>query len=99
MPKNKKGTELSMNIIIVAVVLLIVMIVLIMIFTGKMSSIRKSMNKTESQYSQDKCKVPGSGRACVISEDSCDERGGFVYESPDGGKWSDCRWGQVCCSN
>lgn len=97
--KNKKAMEMSMNTVIIAVILLIVMIVLIMIFTGKMGSLRKSMNKTESEYSAEKCEVPGTGRVCVISEDACENRGGFVYQKPAGGKWGDCMWGQECCSN
>lgn len=100
MAGDKKGTELSLNVIIIAVILFVVMIVLIAIFTGKMGGIRKSMNKTESQYGEDKCKMPGTDRICVMTEKACvEERGGFVYQKPASGKWSDCLWGQACCSN
>ncbi|PIN86113.1 hypothetical protein COV19_06470 [Candidatus Woesearchaeota archaeon CG10_big_fil_rev_8_21_14_0_10_44_13] len=95
---GKKGMELSLNVIIVAIVLFIVMIILVALFTGKMGGIRKSLNKTESQYSQDKCQIPGTDRVCVITQSSCENRGGFVYEAPQGGKWSDCYLGQICCS-
>lgn len=97
MVKNKKGTELSLNIVIVAVILFIVMIVLIALFTGKIGQIRKSMNKTESQYSEDKCKVPGTDGYCTISKDKCENMGGYIRQKPEGG-WSDCILGQECCS-
>lgn len=95
--KNKKGMELSLNIIIIAVILFIVMIVMIAIFTGKIGQVRTSLNKTESQYGQDKCKVPGTDRSCAMNEDSCRSKGGFIYPKPSGG-WSDCILGQECCS-
>lgn len=96
--KGRKGVELTMNLIIIAVILLVVMIVMIAIFTGKMGGIRKSLNTTESQYSQERCEVPGTDRTCITTESACEGRGGFVYQKPSGGKWSDCMWGQVCCS-
>lgn len=97
MKKSRKGMELSMNTIIVAVILLIVLIVLIIMFTSKMRNVNRSLNSTESQYAQNKCKVIGTGRQCVVSKDSCEERGGFIYDKPQGG-WSDCPLGQECCS-
>ncbi|MFO8016842.1 MAG: hypothetical protein R6U32_07105 [Candidatus Woesearchaeota archaeon] len=93
----KKGMELSMNTIIIAAIGLMVLVVLVMIFTGKMSDIRQSTNKTESQFSQERCEVPGTGRECMISEDACKKKGGFVYSEPEGG-WSDCSSIEVCCS-
>lgn len=95
--KNRKGMEMSMNLIIMAVILLIVLIVLILLFTGKMGYLRKTTNDTGAQFDPNRCKVPGTGRVCVISEESCAERGGFSYPDPVEGRWSDC-YGQVCCS-
>ncbi len=43
---NKKGADLSVNVIIVAIIALLVLVVLFAIFTGRMSWFNKGVGKT-----------------------------------------------------
>lgn len=46
--KNKKGAELSVNVIIVAVIALLVLVVLFAIFTGRMSIFSSSIGSDKA---------------------------------------------------
>jgi len=52
---NKKGAELSLNVIIIAVVI---------IFSGRTNIFAKSTQQASQQYTADRCDVPGTGRYC-----------------------------------
>ncbi|MCX8147067.1 MAG: hypothetical protein N3D84_01220 [Candidatus Woesearchaeota archaeon] len=90
--KSKKSLELSMNTIIIAVIALIVLVVVILIFTGQIGKAKGGLNKTQTTYSEDTCKIPGTSNECR-TEAQCAERGGVNY-----GKKNDCFFGQICCS-
>ena len=67
---DKKGAELSLNVIIVAVILLIVLVVLVIIFSGKLGLFTKSSEETSAPFKPTVCDVPGTGRYC---SDQCFE--------------------------
>ena len=46
---NKKGVELSLNVIIIAVILLVVLVVMIVIFSGKTSIFAKTTSGCEAR--------------------------------------------------
>ena len=87
---KKKGMEMSINLIVIAALALFILIVLILIFTGNFGKFRWSLNKSQSTYSGDLCKTPGTMRQCR-TETGCDLIGGINY-----GKL-DCDL-PVCCS-
>ena len=79
---EKKGQELSLTVIIVAVIALVVLIVLIAIFTGKISAFTK---KTGT------CRAAGG--TCEASGEACGE-----FQSVETGTFSDCTTTKsVCC--
>jgi hypothetical protein len=61
---NKKGAELSLNVIIIAVIVIIVLVVLVIIFSGRTNIFAKITHQTGEQYSVQRCDVPGTGRFC-----------------------------------
>ena len=63
MMKNKKGVELGMNMIVLAVIALAVLIVLLLTFTGKFGLFSSELNKCGS-----------IGGSCVKDKASCDGR-------------------------
>ena len=79
---EKKGQELSLTVIIVAVIALVVLVVLIAIFTGKISTFTK---KTGT------CRAAGG--TCEVNEKACGE-----FQEVEAGTFSDCTADKsVCC--
>jgi len=68
--KNKKGAELSVNVIIVAVIALLVLVVLFAIFTGRMGIFSKGIASTEAcEARKGKCMTIVSGSdTCADTE-------------------------------
>jgi len=62
---NKKGAELSLNVIIIAVLVIIVLVVLVIIFSGRMGLLTKTTHETSEPYSAQRCDIPGTGRYCA----------------------------------
>ena len=93
--KSKKGIELTMNTIIIAVIVLIVLVVLILLLTGQTGKTRIGLNKTQVAYTEN-CEIPGTGRVCRFPY-KCDDIGGISY----GEEFADCKRipGQICCSD
>ena len=61
---NKKGAELSLNIVIIAVLLLIALVVLVIIFSGRLGVFQKGSEEASSPFKSTVCDVPGTGRYC-----------------------------------
>jgi len=61
---NKKGAELSINVIIIAVLALVVLVVLILIFTGRIGKVGKGTEEASKQFELSRCDIPGTGRYC-----------------------------------
>ena len=61
---NKKGAELSLNVIIIAVLVIVVLIVLVIIFSTRTSIFTKTTHDTSKPYEAQTCDVPGTGRYC-----------------------------------
>lgn len=61
---NKKGAELSLNVIIIAVLVLIVLVVVVIIFSGRIGIFQKGAAETEQPYKASVCDIPGTGRYC-----------------------------------
>lgn len=63
MPKKRKATELSINVVIAAVIGLVALLVLVAILTGKIGGFSKSAEKIQS--CDELCKIRGyaSGNA------------------------------------
>jgi len=90
--RSKKGIELSMNVIIIAVMALIVLVVVLLIMTGQLGKTRISLNKTSATYSGEQCEIPGTSRTCrPITK--CQETGGISY-----GKLNCLGVEVTCCS-
>jgi len=60
---NKRGSELSLTVIIIAIILLIVLVVMIAIFTGKISIFGKTTTTCASKGGQCSEKISG-GQTC-----------------------------------
>ena len=79
---EKKGQELSLTVIIVAVIALVVLVVLIAIFTGKIGT-----------FTQKTGTCRAAGGTCEALEKDCGE-----FQSVETGTFSDCTTGKpVCC--
>ena len=79
---NRKGTELSMNVIIIAAISLVIMVLLIMLVMNSFTNVGEA-NKCSSL----------DGGICIMSDMSCSDVGpGYVrfYKS--------CPEGQICCA-
>lgn len=86
MTMDKRGVELSMNAIIIAVISLIVLTVLVLIFSGKFGEFGEGVTDVgESVNPDEKCYVPGH-RQCVPA-------GQCSVEENIGG----CGTGEECC--
>ena len=64
--KNKKGVELTMNTIIIAVIALIVLAVVMIIFSGSISDSSEGISGISS------CEARGDGAECVTSAEACE---------------------------
>jgi len=64
MRNDKRGAELTLNIIIIAVIVLIVLVVMLLIFTGKIRKTGEGITSVEQSVDVGKCEIPGS-RTCV----------------------------------
>ncbi len=76
MAKNKRGSELSLSVIVIAIIVLIVLIVMIAIFTGKLNIFGKSTTTCASKGGQCSEKISGglvcpSGFATVPEKTDC----------------------------
>ena len=75
--KNRKGAELSVNVIIIAIVALVVLVVLFAIFTGRMNIFSKGLtceqvgtsNHCRTSCNPDESLVPGL--KCPTVTDKC----------------------------
>ncbi len=65
---NKRGAELSLNVIIIAVILIVVLVVLVIIFSAKTSIFTQTTTETAKPFTAKTCDVPGTGRYC---SDNC----------------------------
>jgi len=81
---NKKGAELSMNVIVIAALVLVVLVVLIVIFSGKIGSFGKGLNNCDS--------------TCVTSSSDCAEGSTpiFIYSCDSNGDGK-ADGGNYCC--
>ena len=61
---NKKGAELSLNVIIIAVLVMIVLVVVVIIFSGRTQLFTKTTHETSEEFSGSRCDIPGTGRYC-----------------------------------
>jgi len=87
---SRRGMELTMNTVIIAVIALIVLVVLALIFTGRIRTSSEATEKVVKEYTGERCSVPGTSRACRPQTD-CLSIGGL-----DNGRL-DCMIG-ICCS-
>ena len=91
----KKAQGMSLKIVIIAALALIVLIVLVLIFTGKVKVFGGTATETTSQYTGQKCVVPGTSNECA-DEQECEEMGGAWTEATDE-RYGDCEWYGGCC--
>ncbi len=84
---NKKGAELTLNTIIIAVIVLIVLVVMVLIFTGKIRETGKGITEVEQSIDAGKCEIPGA-RTCVETPRCTRILTQFQASCPSG---------QVCC--
>ena len=85
--QNKKGAELTMNTIIIAVIVLIILVVMVLLFTGKIRKTGEGITDVEKSITADKCEIPGS-RTCTDAR-MC---GRILIQFQ-----ASCPAGQVCC--
>ncbi|MBI4150110.1 hypothetical protein HY488_01770 [Candidatus Woesearchaeota archaeon] len=90
MMKTKRGMELTMNTIVIAVIALIILIVLVLIFTGRIRITGEETEKVVQPYTGEKCSIPGTGRTCRF-QNECESMGGLNNGQLD------CTVG-ICCS-
>ena len=64
---NKKGAELSMNVIIIAVLVIVVLIVLVIIFSGRIKIFGNVTQTQANPYTKSTCDIPGTGRYCATA--------------------------------
>ena len=83
MMKNKKGVELALNTIIVAVLVLIVLVILVFIFVNKSREFVTGISSCESRHS--------GNYQCVEDADSCTNLGGRIDVS------ATCQDKSMCC--
>jgi hypothetical protein len=111
--KNKKGTEMGINTIVVAVIAVVVLIVVIIVFSGKFGLFSSELNNCESTgkgtcvASSSDCTTPGrlmdykckeSGKVCCVS--ACSLAGGEcgTKTCPDEKVlYATCKQGETCC--
>ncbi len=84
---NKRGAELTLNTIIIAIIVLIVLVVMVLLFTGKIRKTSEGITDVERSIDVQKCEIPGA-RACV--EAMACSRILTQYQAS-------CPGGQVCC--
>ena len=90
---NRKGVEMSLNVIIIAVLVMIVLVVLVIIFSGRTQLFTKTTHDTSEPFSVKKCDIPGTGRYC---SSSCLE-GDQEVNMPEGFECSDTSRGTAKC--
>lgn len=91
---NKKGMELTMNTIIIAVLSLVVLAVLIGLFVrqvGKTSGGYSDIYSNVTTQQEDVCSSLIKGTSCVTA-DKCPDPS---KQKP--GSWDDCQAPKVCC--
>ncbi len=93
---NKKGVELTLQTIGVAILILLVITVLAIVFSqvlreGIMKLLGLS-DETEKSITGNDCERLFSNRNCLTS-DQCSSRQGKQLS----GNWPDCKDGKVCC--
>lgn len=80
---NKKGVELTINTVVIAVLAVLVLVVLFYVFTNKMGGLTGTLNT-----------CPGS---CVDTEQTCVAKNGVIIRSV--AKYTDCTdTVPLCCS-
>jgi hypothetical protein len=93
----KKAQGMSMNVIIIAVIALVVLIVLVLVFTGKTKFFGKQTSDTASQFTGQRCAIPGTSNKC-LDETTCNNQGGAWTQAPVSGGYSDEGYCPGCCS-
>jgi hypothetical protein len=83
----KKGTELTMNIIIVAAILLLAAIVIIAIFAGRIGKANDDMNKIDEGLP-----CPPEGKSGCYAKTQCDSGEQQLF-----GNFAVHKQGKVCC--
>ncbi len=63
---NKKGADLSVNVIIVAIIALLVLVVLFAIFTGRMSWFNRGVNDVSSNCPAGTVKSSKNTGNCIV---------------------------------
>ena len=96
---DKKGVELTLQTVVVAVLVLLVLVVVALIFqkvVGKsVSELLGISNSTSQEIGGGKCASLLLGRECVGTSLECTNAGYRPLPKPFNG-WSDCQQG-VCC--
>jgi ABC-type lipoprotein release transport system permease subunit len=85
--KSKKGVEMTLSTIIIAILVLVVLVVLTMILTGKMKQFGEGTKEVEGTIDVDNCELPGY-RTCVKPLECEEEQTEFTPT---------CGGGTVCC--
>jgi len=84
---NKKGAELSLNVIIIAIIVIVVLVVVVIIFSGKISLFGKSTVNCQAQGGY--CTAPQLTTVGGNSIPSC-PAGEAMVKNADCGQ-------QICC--
>lgn len=84
---NKKGAELSINIIIVAAITLIVLVIVIVIFASRTTMFSRDVNSTQAKL------CSSQGGFCILSEDCAEPLSAGILSQT----YPDCVGGTVCC--
>lgn len=90
---NKKGAELSLNVIIIAVLVMIVLVVIVIIFSGRTQLFNKTTQDTSDPYTGKRCDIPGTGRYCAGTCDVGDDNTGLKDFTCN----DDSKGNSVCC--
>ncbi len=99
-PKGRKGVELTLQTVVVAILVLLVLVVLAIVFqrlVGKtVADLFGISNDTTAEARGEKCASVWLGRSCVASSADC-TKDGYGRPLPTPAKpWPDCSSG-VCC--
>jgi len=88
---NKKGVELTLQTIGIAILVLLVVAILAMVFSQGIRDGIMQIIGFSKQADADSCVNVFSNRRCLTS-DKC-----LLPNNVVSGEWSDCKNGKVCC--
>lgn len=83
---NRKGSELSMNVIIIAAIALLVLVILAVMLLQKGGDLKEGTS----------CEALG-GKCCSACDASCYDNQGNTYKIHNNAQDSSCSEGQQCC--